>query len=92
MPGLGRGAVNCPTEVLIAFLKNPKYRMLPLLQTIQDHILPLQKTIDWGYHIPYMISGSMNEHPKVAMEWMDSDQKNDLVSFLTSMHDKEILE
>jgi 4-hydroxy 2-oxovalerate aldolase len=85
--GLGRGAGNCPIEVLIAFLKNPKYRLLPLLQSIQDYILPLQKEIDWGYHIPYLVTGSMNEHPKEALEWMDSDKKDDLVGFLKHMHD-----
>jgi len=90
--GLGRGAGNCPTELLISFLKNPKYRLLPILDAIQKHVLPLQQNIDWGYHIPYMITGSLNEHPKVAMEWMDSENKNDFVSFLRKLHDKEILE
>jgi 4-hydroxy 2-oxovalerate aldolase len=85
--GLGRGAGNCPIEILIAFLKNPKYRLLPLFQAIQDYILPLQKEIDWGYHIPYLVTGAMNEHPKEAMQWMDSDRKNDLVGFLKHMHD-----
>jgi 4-hydroxy 2-oxovalerate aldolase len=87
MLGLGRGAGNCNLEVLIAFLKNPKYRLLPILQAIQDHIHPLQKTIDWGYHIPYLVTGAMNEHPRAAMEWMDSDRKNDFVSFMKKMHD-----
>lgn len=90
--GLGRGAGNCPTELLISFLKNPKYRLLPILDVIQTHVLPLQQNIDWGYHVPYMITGSLNEHPKVAMAWMDSENKNDFVGFLKSMHDKEILE
>lgn len=90
--GLGRGAGNCPTELLISFLKNPKYRLLPILDVIQNHLFPLQDEIDWGYHIPYMITGSLNEHPKVAMEWMESENKNDLVSFLRKMHDKELLE
>jgi 4-hydroxy 2-oxovalerate aldolase len=85
--GLGRGAGNCPIELLIGFLKNPKYRLLPLFQVIQDHILPLQKQIDWGYHIPYLVTGVMNEHPKEAMQWMESDKKNDLVAFLKHMHD-----
>ena len=90
--GLGRGAGNCPTELLISFLKNPKYRLLPVLEAIQQHVLPLQQEIDWGYRIPYMITGSLNEHPKVAMEWMDSSRKNDFVGFLRTLHDKELLE
>jgi 4-hydroxy 2-oxovalerate aldolase len=85
--GLGRGAGNCPIEILIAFLKNPKYRLLPLFQSIQDYIIPLQKKIDWGYHIPYLVTGAMNEHPKEAMAWMESDKKNDFVGFLKHMHD-----
>ncbi len=90
--GLGRGAGNCPTELLISFLKNPKYRMLPILDVIQRYVLAMQKDIDWGYHIPYMITGSMNEHPKAAMDWMNSESKNDFVGFLRKMHDKELLE
>jgi 4-hydroxy 2-oxovalerate aldolase len=90
--GLGRGAGNCPMELLIAFLKNPKYRLLPILDGIQKKVHPLQSSIQWGYHIPYMISGSMNEHPKDSLEWMDSSHRDDFVSFLRKMHDKEILE
>lgn len=90
--GLGRGAGNCPVEILIAFLKNPKYRLLPLVKAIQDYVHPLQKTIDWGYHIPYLITGAMNEHPRSGMEWMESEQKNDFVTFMKKMHDYENLD
>ncbi len=90
--GMGRGAGNCPTEVLVAFLKNPKYRLLPLLKAIQEEIMPWQQKVDWGYHIPYLITGAMNEHPRSAMAWMDSENKNDFVSFMKSMHDYELLE
>lgn len=90
--GMGRGAGNCPIEILIAFLKNPKYRLLPLLAAIQNHIKPLQGKIDWGYHIPYLITGALNEHPRSAMQWMDSERKDDFVAFMKEMHDYELLE
>lgn len=90
--GLGRGAGNCPIEILIAFLKNPKYRLLPLLRVIQEYIHPMQQTIDWGYHIPYLITGALNEHPRNAIAWMESEQKNDFVTFMKKMHDYELLE
>jgi 4-hydroxy 2-oxovalerate aldolase len=90
--GMGRGAGNCPIEILIAFLKNPKYRLLPLLDVIQNHIHPLQKDIQWGYHIPYLITGALNEHPRSAMKWMDSENSNDFVAFMKEMHDYELLE
>jgi 4-hydroxy 2-oxovalerate aldolase len=90
--GMGRGAGNCPLEILIAFLKNPKYRLLPILDVIQNYVAPLQKDIDWGYHIPYLITGAMNEHPRSAIAWMNSDEKNDFVKFMKSMHDYEVLD
>jgi 4-hydroxy 2-oxovalerate aldolase len=90
--GMGRGAGNCPIEILIAFLKNPKYRLLPLLDVIQNHVKPWQEKIDWGYHIPYLITGALNEHPRSAMQWMDSERKDDFVAFMKEMHDYELLE
>ncbi|MFY9094141.1 aldolase catalytic domain-containing protein, partial [Aliarcobacter butzleri] len=55
--GLGRGAGNCPLELLIGFLKNPKYKLTPVLKFIEEYIVPLEKELDWGYSIPYMITG-----------------------------------
>ncbi|HUS90626.1 MAG TPA: aldolase catalytic domain-containing protein [Phycisphaerae bacterium] len=79
--GLGRGSGNCPLELLLGFLKNPKFEIEPLLEGIQKVILPLQETMAWGYHIPYMIAGLLNQHPREAMEWMESDRRTDFVGF-----------
>ncbi|MHC4883931.1 MAG: aldolase catalytic domain-containing protein [Planctomycetota bacterium] len=85
MAGLGRGAGNCPTENLIAFLHNPKFKLRPILDCIQNHIYPLKSTMSWGPDIPYMISGVMNQHPRDAMAWNDSDQKDDILAFYDTM-------
>ena len=90
--GMGRGAGNCPMEILIAFLKNPKYRLLPLLDVIQNRIHPLQQDIRWGYHVPYLITGALNEHPRSAIKWMASENRDDFVAFMKEMHDYELLE
>jgi 4-hydroxy 2-oxovalerate aldolase len=86
--GIGRGAGNCPLEILISFLKNPKYKMKPILNVIQKYMLDMQKEIEWGYHIPYLITGAMNQHPRSAMKWMDSEEKYDFVSFYNQMSEK----
>jgi 4-hydroxy 2-oxovalerate aldolase len=69
--GLGRGAGNCPLELLIGFLKNPKYKLMPVLKFIEEFIVPLEKELDWGYSIPYMLTGQLNEHPRPAMKARD---------------------
>jgi len=87
--GIGRGAGNCPIEILMSFLKNPKYDLRPILDVIQKQLIPLQKTIDWGYYIPYMISGAMNQHPRASLKWMSSDKKENLVEFYSMIVDQK---
>ncbi|MEI7436629.1 MAG: aldolase catalytic domain-containing protein [bacterium] len=83
--GLGRGAGNCPMELLLGFLKNPKFEQRPLIECIQQHLLPLSKQIDWGYSIPYMISGQLNRHPREAMELREGPKKESLLEFYDKM-------
>ena len=79
--GIGRGAGNCPLELLISFLKNPKFKVRPLIEAIEAEILPWQEKIDWGYYIPYMVTGALNQHPRTAMAHMESDKKNAITQF-----------
>jgi 4-hydroxy 2-oxovalerate aldolase len=87
--GLGRAAGNCPLELLIGFLKNPKFDIRPLFDVISREIIPLQKEIPWGYNIPYMIAGLLNLHPEAAMEVMrlpeDDPRRADFVKFFEKM-------
>jgi 4-hydroxy 2-oxovalerate aldolase len=89
MAGLGRGAGNCPIELLIGFLHNPKYQLRPVLQCIQEHIEPLRQKLLWGFAIPYMITGLLNQHPRAAMEVNTTDHRGDLVKVFDSLAEKE---
>lgn len=89
MAGLGRGAGNCPMELLVGFLHNPKFRLRPLLQCIKDYIEPMHKELGWGFAIPYMITGQLNQHPRAAMEFMDREDTSDIVGFFDSLFEKE---
>ncbi len=82
--GFGRGAGNCPMELLLGFLKNPKFHLRPVLECIQNDIMPLKETLKWGYDIPYMMTGQLNEHPRSAIKFIDEDKK-DYVGFFDSL-------
>lgn len=79
--GMGRGAGNCPLELLLSFLKNPKFDIRPVLEVIQEILIPIKGEIEWGYHIPYMITGVLNEHPRSGMKAMSAEKLPDLRKF-----------
>ncbi|MEZ3506237.1 MAG: aldolase catalytic domain-containing protein [Lachnospiraceae bacterium] len=79
--GLGRGCGNCPSELLLGYLKNPKYRINPLLKFVENHIVPLRESgLVWGYDVPYLLTGILNQHPKTAIQFMKEERTdyNDL--------------
>lgn len=90
MAGLGRGAGNCPLELLLGFLRNPKYNLRPVVKFIQENIPALQeKGVEWGFNIPYMLTGQLNLHPKIAIDYLDSKDKNDHLSFYDKLMNEE---
>jgi len=66
--GIGRGAGNCNLELLLNFLKNPKFDVRPIYKAIQEAFVPLRQEIEWGYNDIYGISGTLNQHPRDAMK------------------------
>ena len=81
MAGLGRGAGNCPMELLLGFLRNPKFKQRPVIRLLQEHMPEIRKTVEWGPLIPYNITGQMNRHPRAAIEFRAGDNRDDFVSF-----------
>lgn len=81
MAGLGRGAGNCPMELLLGFLRNPKFKIRPVYEFLQDHIVPLQAKLNWGPLVPYNITGQHNQHPRDAMALIDGPDKDKYLAF-----------
>lgn len=83
--GMGRGAGNCAMELLLGFLKNPKYNLYPLLEFIEEYMLPLREQgVVWGYDLQYMFTGLLNRHPREAIEFT-SKQRSDYSEFYKSL-------
>lgn len=65
---MGRGAGNCAMELLLGFLKNPKYREYDAFKFVQDYMVPLkQQGVVWGYDLQYLITGLLDQHPRSAI-------------------------
>ncbi len=83
--GIGRGPGNCCLELLMGFLKNPKFNLTPILKVIQDYMIPMRQEIEWGYIIPYLITGILNEHPRSAIAQRQTEDKDKYAEFYEKM-------
>lgn len=75
--GLGRGAGNCPMELMLGVLRNPKYSVRPVYGALEELIAPMQKTNDWGPSPQYNITGQMNRHPREAIAARDNRESRE---------------
>ena len=79
--GMGRGAGNCQMELLLGFLRNPKFNIYPVLQFIEQYMKPLEKDgVKWGYDLQYMMTGILNQHPRTAIAFT-KDNREDYCEF-----------
>lgn len=79
--GMGRGAGNCAMELLLGFLRNPKYNVYPVFKFIDKYMTQLRKEgIVWGYDLQYLITGLLNQHPRTAIQFT-KDGRDDYFEF-----------
>ncbi len=75
--GMGRGAGNCSMELLLGFLKNPKYKTFPVIQFIEENMNKLREDgVAWGYDLQYMMTGQLNQHPRSAIAFTGAGRKD----------------
>ena len=83
--GMGRGAGNCAMELLLGFLKNPKYNLYELLKFIEKYMIPLKEQgVVWGYDLQYMFTGLLNRHPREAIDFTNK-KRDDYSEFYKSL-------
>ncbi len=86
---MGRGAGNCAMELLLGFLKNPKFSIFPVLKFVEDHMLPMKQSgVTWGYDLQYMLTGILNQHPRTAIEFT-KQQRTDYSEFYNEISSQE---
>lgn len=67
--GIGRGAGNLNTELIVDFLikeYNKNYETLPLLEVIDELLESLKRTAPWGFSPAQYLSASIDCHPNYA--------------------------
>lgn len=75
--GMGRGAGNCFMESLLAFLRNPRYNMVPVMDFVEKYIgAEREKGSVWGYDIPYLLTGVLNAHPSSAIQFTKQGRRD----------------
>ena len=85
--GMGRGAGNCYMESLLAFLRNPKYNLVPVMDFVQKYIrAEKEKGNVWGYDIPYLLTGVLNCHPSSAIRFT-GERREDYSRFYQELLD-----
>jgi 4-hydroxy 2-oxovalerate aldolase len=88
MSCLGRGAGNCAMELLLGFLKNPRYNLFPVLKFIEEQITQLKADgVVWGYDIPYLLTGRLNLHPSAAIDCVKAE-RTDYTEFYAELLDR----
>lgn len=72
--GMGRGAGNLCTELMTQYINEnieKKYDLIPILETMDENIMPIYSKHPWGYSAPYYIAAVNDCHPNYASYLID---------------------
>lgn len=90
--GMGRGAGNLRTELLLTYLESQskvKFNINVLGDIVAD-FENLKKDYNWGTSLPYMFSGAHSLPQKDVMEWVGMNRYS-LSSILNALNNKKLI-
>lgn len=67
--GMGRGAGNLCSELFMNYLNkeySAHYDVLPVLEIVDQYLVPISLSNPWGYNSAYFLSAANNCHPNYA--------------------------
>ena len=82
--GLGKGAGNCPTELLVGALRGAE-RALPVIDVSQNLVEPIKNKYKCADYPQYMLTALLNEHPRAAMNYFAENKKLSAAEFFESL-------
>lgn len=90
--GMGRGAGNLCTELITQYINEnveERYDIIPVLEIMDDYIMPIFAHYTWGYSAPYYLAAVHRCHPNYAAYLMNKQtltmrQINDILKELPS--------
>lgn len=88
--GMGRGAGNLKTELLLTSLNQREGLEVDFnaLSQVTDVFVQLQKEYEWGTNLPYMVSGANSLPQKEVMEWV-SKRYFSINSIVRALHQQK---
>jgi len=102
--GMGRGAGNLCTELLTQYINDNieyKYDVIPILEIIDEILIPISIKYNWGYSIPYYLAAVKDCHPNYANHLLSKQtitvtQINELLDKIPNndrtLYNKELIE
>ena len=54
-------------------------------RSLRRHRSPRRRELDWGYSIPYMLTGQLNIHPRMAIKMREGSTPDNYVEFYDSL-------
>ena len=91
--GMGRGAGNLRTELLLTYLESQKKIKIDFkkLGNVVSKFEDLKKQYNWGTSLPYMFSGAYSLPQKDVMEWLGMNRYS-LSSILNALNNKKLIQ